>query len=112
MNERRVVSRPVVATVAGPAVVAPTRCEGRTVEGLDLILVLRFERDVRRLDVLALADPKIGVLAVVEPGRLTVLHLCGVAEGRKGALVKLFRGIEIPDRQSRMRDHGSSFLAA
>src|SRR5262245_3235034 len=109
VDERRVVPRPVVAPVAGPAVVAPAGGERRAVEPFDLVLVPRFERDVRRLDPLAFADPKVRVLAVVETRGLAKLHLRFVAERRQGAHVKLLRGREIADRQSRMRDHRSSF---
>src|SRR6187551_3451771 len=82
MHERRVIPRPVIAPIAGPTVVSPTGGERRAIERLDFALALRLERDVRRLDALALTDPKIGVLAVVEPGRLGVLHLRGIAERR------------------------------
>src|SRR5262245_66159677 len=77
IHEGGVVARPVVP-IAGLAIVLRARGERGLVEGFDLTAVLRFERDVRRHDRLVLRDPEVGVLAVVEAGGFSVLHVIPV----------------------------------
>src|SRR5688572_27981563 len=103
--ERGVVAWPVLGPVARAAVVLRTRSQRCLVERRDLLSIPCLERHMRRHDGVLLRDPEIRVLAVVETGRLAVLHVVAVPERRERLDVELLRFSVIADRKRRMGDH-------
>ena len=71
------VGRVVVRVVLGPnarrAVVAPSRVEGRRVEGVDRRTVVALESDVGAADGVATADPEVETARVREVGERALL---------------------------------------
>lgn len=84
--EHGIVARPVV-TIARTAVVGGTCGQRSLIEGLDLLPASCLECEMSRHDVRA-HNPEVGILAVVEAGRLAVLQVVLLSEGRQGLHVK------------------------
>jgi hypothetical protein len=95
--ERCIVTGRIVA-ITRPTVVLPSRRKRRLVERLDLAPAAGFECQVQGHHYLLLADPEVGVLAIVESGSFAVFHVIAIAERRKRFQVEGFRFLEIADR--------------
>src|SRR6185312_11564733 len=104
VHEGRVVPWPVVAITRSPVVPAAGR-ERRCMERLHLLATACLECEVQGRERFLVADPEVGVLAIVEAGALAVLHVVGIAQRLEGRGIETLGAGIVADGQSGVRDH-------
>jgi hypothetical protein len=97
-DEGPIVARMVLRSKPGSAVVAPTRRDGRLMEGINSGAVICSKRDVEGLAWLALADPEVRLAPPPEPRRRDAgFHDQLVAQRGEGLRVEALAPLEIRD---------------
>jgi hypothetical protein len=107
-DEGPIVARMIIRSKPGSAVVAPTRHDGRLMEGINGGAVIGSKRDVEGLTWLALADPEVRLAPPSEPRRRDAgFHNQLVTQRGEGFRVEALALFEIRDGNTYVIQHYS-----